>query len=317
MECFGDRLGRAVSRRNSRVVVGIDPVPDRLPLVLLEAARARYGRGGRAVAAALEAFGRLVIEAVSDYAVAVKFQTAFYEQWGPPGLRAMAAGIRAARRADLIVIVDAKRGDIGTTAQAYGGAYLGGARAWGRSFPPPFPADALTVSPYLGSDSLLPLVTAATACGRGLFVLVKTSNPGSGELQDLPLATGGTVAEAVADLVDRLGEKCRGRSGYSAVGAVVGATYPAAVAALRRRLPSAYFLLPGYGAQGAGPADVAAAFDGQGLGALVAASRSVIYAYGDPVTTPPVAAEAVARSAAALRDEVNAALGARPSPPST
>lgn len=308
MDNFGDRLTRAIQEKASRVVVGIDPVPDRFPQVLTARACDRYGSGRRAVASAIDEFGRMIVDSVRDVAVAVKFQVAFYEQWGVPGWAALASGIRYARRAGLLVIIDAKRGDIGSVAQAYAGAFLGGAFAYGRHYAPPFPADALTVNPFLGKDAVAPLVEMASATGRGLFILVKTSNPGSADLQDRELAGGDTVAGAAAQLVGELALPYVGKSGYSPVGAVVGATFPGAIAELRGKLPASYFLLPGYGAQGGGPAGITRAFDGQGLGAVVSSSRGVIYAYGPASVTLDEAQVKVRQAAAGFRDEVNAAI---------
>jgi len=308
LDSFADRLGHAIEKKASRIVVGIDPVPDKFPGFLMTEATQRFGHGRRAVAWALREFGRLVIDEVHQTAVAVKLQVAFYEQWGVPGWAALAAGIRYARQHELLVVVDAKRGDIGTTAEAYAGAFLGGTSVHGRPFPPPFPADALTVNPFLGQDALAPLVDAAIASGRGLFVLVKTSNPGSADIQDQGLAGGGTVTGAVARLVGALAAPHRGEGGYSPVGAVVGATFPGAIAELRQMLPRSYFLLPGYGAQGGSAAGLHAAFDERGLGAVVSSSRGVTYAYGQPTATPEQVRSSIARAAREFRDEVNAAM---------
>lgn len=309
MDNFADRLGRAIQDKASRIMVGIDPVPDKFPGFLMAEASRRHGQSRRAVSWALQEFGQLVMDEVYQVAAAVKFQVAFYEQWGAPGWHALAAGIRYARRRDLLVVVDAKRGDIGTTAQAYAGAFLGGASAYGRQFPPPFPADALTVNPLLGKDALAPLVDAALANGRGLFILVKTSNPGSADIQDRLLSGGGTVTGAVAQLVAELASAQVGDGGYSPVGAVVGATFPAAIVELRQRLPQSYFLLPGYGAQGGSAAGLRAAFDDRGLGAVVSSSRGVTYTYGPATATPDQVRCSIARAAREFRDEVNAAIG--------
>jgi orotidine-5'-phosphate decarboxylase len=247
---FADRLVDLVERRQTQLVVGLDPVPDRMP----DAARGDIG-----------AFCEGIIDAVADHAVAVKPQSAFFEAQGPDGVRAFFEVCAYARDAGLLVIADVKRGDIGSTATAYAAAY---AQA----------ADAVTVNPYLGRDSLQPFVDVCRTRGTGMFCLVKTSNPGSADVQDVQLADGTVLWQHVARLVAEVGEGLVGERGLSSVGAVVGATFPAEVAAARRLLPRAPFLLPGIGAQGGAPGDVASAFAVGPAGGLVSASRSVIYA---------------------------------------
>jgi orotidine-5'-phosphate decarboxylase len=200
----------------------------------------------------------------------VKPQAAFFEQYGPPGMAALAEVIRYARQKDLLIILDGKRNDIGSTAEAYAEAYLGADSAWG--------ADALTVSPYLGDDSLSPFVVRAAATGSGIFVLVKTSNPGGGAFQDYQGAEG-PLFRRVAEHVERLARETLGQSGYGAVGAVVGATYPDQLAELRQAMPHAWLLIPGFGAQGGSAKDVTAGFDERGLGAIVNNSRGIIFAH--------------------------------------
>jgi orotidine-5'-phosphate decarboxylase len=200
----------------------------------------------------------------------VKPQSAFFEELGPPGVAALVEVIRYAQDRGLLVILDAKRNDIGSTAEAYARGMLGRDSAWG--------ADALTVSPYLGEDSLAPFVDVARERGAGLFVLVKTSNPGGGLLQDR-VAEGRTIYRRVAELVERLSAETVGESGYGLAGAVCGATYPEQLAELRAAMPHTWFLVPGYGSQGGAAADVAPAFDARGLGAVVNNSRGLIFAH--------------------------------------
>src|SRR6059058_1653014 len=247
---FSDRLVEAVERTRSQLVVGLDPVEERLPA---------------AVDGDLDVFCSGIVDAVAEHAVAVKPQSAFFEGYGPEGVAAFWRACAYARSAGLLVIADVKRGDIGSTAAAYADAYL------------PL-ADAVTVSPYLGRDSLEPFVDACRRHGCGLFSLVKTSNPGSRDVQDVRLADGRPLWHHVAELVRDVGDALVGEHGLSSVGAVLGATHAADVAEARRLLPRSPLLLPGIGAQGAAPADVAAAFAGGPAGALVSASRSVIYA---------------------------------------
>lgn len=266
MQSFGDRLAAAVRRARNPVVVGLDPRVAQLPAGLLTG----DPRDPAACAAAYRAFCGGVIDAVAALVPAVKPQAAFFEQLGPAGMAALHEVMGDARRAGLLVILDGKRNDIGTTAEAYADGYLGAGSAWG--------ADALTVSPYLGDDSLTPFVDTAHARGAGLFVLVKTSNPGGGTFQDLP-TDGRPMYRHVATHVERLAAAAAGESGYGATGAVVGATYPDQLAELRAAMPHAWILVPGYGSQGGTARDVAAGFDARGLGAVVNNSRGIIFAH--------------------------------------
>jgi orotidine-5'-phosphate decarboxylase len=260
---FPDRLAEAVERKRSQLVVGLDPRVDLLPVEMR----------GETPAAAVERFCRGIVDAVAPYVVAVKPQLAFFEALGADGLRALEEACRYARDAGLLVIADGKRGDIGSTARAYAAAYLEP-----RETGPPV-ADALTVNPYLGEDSLEPFLQAARLHGSGVFVLVRTSNAGAADVQDLALSDGKPLWHHVARLVHEWGAGLVGERGLSCVGAVIGATMPRAVGDARRTMPQAVFLLPGVGAQGATPADVARAFTSGPASALVNASRSVIYAY--------------------------------------
>lgn len=269
VSAFADRLVEAVGRKRSQLVVGLDPVLERLPRELRsEAASDRAG-----AAAACERFCRGIVDAVAPSAVAVKPQSAFFEALGPDGVAAYAAVCDHARAAGLLVIADAKRGDIGSTAQAYAAAFLEP-----RDGATPL-ADSVTVNPYMGRDSVQPFLAACERHGAGLFCLVKTSNPGGAEVQDLVLSDGRRLWQHIAGLVDEWGAGLVGAHGLSAVGAVVGATYPREVAEARRLLPRAVLLLPGVGAQGARPADLEPAFAAGAASALVNASRSVIYAH--------------------------------------
>ncbi len=307
---FGDRLCAAVTRRRSHAVVGIDPVLSRLPEFIRRDAAARYGKTARGAAAALLAFSRLVIDAVADQVALVKPQSAFYEMYGQWGIAAFWETIRYARSRGLLTIADAKRGDIGSTAEAYAAAFFGHPSPLETWEDPDQWADALTVNPYLGSDGLVPFVRRAGARGTGVFLLVKTSNPSSGELQDQPLFSGESLAQQVAKLADSLGEPLVGRSGYSSVGAVVGATYPEHLKLYRAEMPRAILLVPGYGVQGGTAADVVGAFNADGLGAVVSASRSVIYAYRATDPSPAEAVAAIAGAAEAMNRDINAALRA-------
>ncbi len=271
-EHFADRLTAAVRRCGNPVLVGLDPRYEQLPDGL------RHIGGTPTRARQAEAYGvfcRGLIDVVAELVPAVKPQAAFFEQLGSPGMAVLAQVIDYASQKGLLVILDGKRNDIGSTASAYAEGYLGraGASAWG--------ADALTVSPYLGDDSISPFVETASQRGAGVFVLVKTSNPGGGTLQDL-VADGRPIYRHVADHVEALARQTTGQCDYGLVGAVVGATYPRQTVELRAAMPHTWFLLPGYGSQGATAADVAGAFDDRGLGAIVNSSRAIIFAHARP-----------------------------------
>jgi orotidine-5'-phosphate decarboxylase len=266
---FADRVAEAVERKRSQVVVGLDPVPDQLPVEL----RGEAVLGREHAAAACARFCCGVVDAVAPYAVAVKPQAAFFEALGADGMRAFEEVCEYARAAELIVIADAKRGDIGSTARAYAAAYV---EARGEAAPL---ADAITVNPYLGRDAIEPFLAASRRDAAGVFCLVKTSNAGGADVQDVRLSDDTLLWQHVAGLVREWGEDLLGAGGISAVGAVVGATFPREVAEARRLMPQAMLLLPGVGAQGGKPADLAPAFTSGPASALVSASRSIIYAF--------------------------------------
>jgi orotidine-5'-phosphate decarboxylase len=265
---FGDRLAEAVERKASVVCVGLDPRIEMLPPALVTGLRP--GAAGRA--RAFERFCEQVIEAVADEAVAVKPQLAFFELLGGYGVTALEHVCQYARRAGLLVVVDAKRGDVDSTAAAYAQAWLAGRDG------EPAAGDAITVNPYLGGDSMAPFL-AACGDGAGVLVVACTSNPGAADLQQLELADGRPVWERTAELIAEWGAPWTGQSGLSAVGAVVGATRPEVVARARELMPAAPLLLPGVGAQGGSVDGLRAAFATHPAGGLVSASRSIIYAW--------------------------------------
>jgi orotidine-5'-phosphate decarboxylase len=269
-ECFADRLAAAVIRLRSPVVVGLDPRWDQIP----ENLRSGANDSLQTRASIYARFCNGVTDVVAPLVPAVKVQAAFFEELGPAGMAAMEDVIAHAQHRGLLVILDGKRNDIGSTAVAYARGYLGrGHSAWH--------ADAITVSPYLGDDSLSPFVEAATDRQCGMFVLVKTSNSGGRMLQELE-CEGIPLYMHVANYVEQLAGTTKGDHGYGAVGAVVGATYPRQLAELRTRMPHTWFLVPGYGSQGGTAADVRAAFDARGLGAIVNNSRGIIFAHEQP-----------------------------------
>jgi orotidine-5'-phosphate decarboxylase len=257
MTPFADRLADAV-RRKGPLCVGIDPRWDMLPRALRDQAKVDAFRD----------FGLRVLELVEPFAGVVKPQAAFFEEHGPAGMAALQAILQRAKDMGFVTILDAKRGDIASTAAAYAAAAFG----------PAFDADALTVNPYLGEDAVEPFITAAKKAGRGLFVLVRTSNPGAGLFQNL-VCDGKPVYRHVAEAVGRWNAPTIAACGLGDVGAVVGATHPAELNELRDLLPKVWFLVPGYGAQGGTAADVMAAYRADGLGAVVNSSRGVTFPF--------------------------------------
>jgi orotidine-5'-phosphate decarboxylase len=262
-----DRLAREIRLSGNPTALGLDTRIDYVP----ESFGKPYFNAGALPSDVVFAFNRALLEGLRDIIPCVKIQAACYELLGPDGMLCLKKTLEAARDLGYVTITDAKRGDIGTTASAYASAYIGENAQ--------FPSDFVTVNPYLGTDGVAPFIDDCKITGRGIFVLVKTSNPSSGEFQDLRVADGRTLYEHVADKVVLWGSDQIGEEGYSSVGAVVGATYPIQGAALRRRMPHTFFLLPGYGAQGASASDLTGCFDSSGGGAIVNASRSLILAY--------------------------------------
>ena len=298
---FGARLSAHVAARGSQLVLGLDPDPARLwpRAVELAGGTATVARATaeRAALAVTEHCG-LAIEAVAEECIAVKLQVACFERLGGPGWAALGEVAGRARERGLLVIADAKRGDIDVTAAAYAQAFIGETpTVYGTV--PGLGVDALTVNPLLGADSLGPMVACARTAGAGLFVLVRTSNPGAADVQELVCADGGSVSERLASIVAELGEPASRAAPLSDVGAVVGATAPERLQALRRLMPRAVLLMPGVGAQGGSLLELAAAFEPGPAGGLVAVSRGIVNAYeqtgGDP-------ADAARREAARLRE---------------
>ena len=304
MEHFADRLLQASRNKHSVTVVGIDPAFDKFPPALQEMVDDPINRQE-----ALEIFGKGIIDAVKDYVPAVKPNIAFYEAHGVPGIMAYITICAHAHSAGLLVVGDIKRGDIGSTAAAYAEGMMRPAARAGK-IANPFqigPHDAVTLNPYLGYDSIGPFFDTAKENGQGMFVLVKTSNPTSCELQDLELKSGGTLAEAAAKLVNTWAERLLGEAGISAIGAVVGATHPEELGRYRELMPNVPFLIPGYGAQGGTAAGIMGGFRGDGSGVLVNASRSVIYAWMKE-NKPDDWQGAAQRAVIAMNDDINSAL---------
>lgn len=293
---FADRLIEKSAAAGAPVCVGVDPVLEKLPDELKKGVDAS---DLDAAVSAIESFSIGVVEAVKDAVPCVKPQSACFERYGAPGLAAYFRVVAAAREAGLVVVGDAKRGDIGVSAAHYAAGNLGD-RPDG-----PGP-DSLTINSYLGPDSIEPFIERAAAEGKGLFVLVRTSNPGSDALQTLKFENGKTVADVVAEMVAQLGQSTVGERGYSLLGAVVGATKVADIARMRELMPQQLFLVPGYGAQGGGAEDVKACFKSDGTGAIITSSRGVIYAHAK---APSIDWRTAVRDAAfALRDDISGIL---------
>jgi orotidine-5'-phosphate decarboxylase len=289
MASFADRLIQQILAKDSRCVVGLDPRIDQMPAFVPSD-----------TCAAITEFHELVLDAVADLVPAVKPQLAFYEQYGVAGMQAFENTVRAARQRGLLVIADGKRNDISSTAEAYANAYLSGDA---------FDCDALTVTPYLGRDSLAPFVEACKKHGKGMFVVLKTSNPGSRDFQDQRLeATGRPLYESIASALHELGEDLVGESGYSSIGAVIGATFPEEGRRLRELMPRAPILVPGYGAQGGSAKAAAECFNDDGLGAIVSSSRGATYAFGDPAISRDAFVRSVREQTQSMIDDVNAAV---------
>ncbi|MGN0550875.1 MAG: orotidine-5'-phosphate decarboxylase [Acutalibacteraceae bacterium] len=273
-----DRLIEAIVEKQNPTVAGLDPKMDYIPGYIKEQAFSQYGKTLEGAAEALWIYNKGLIDALCDIVPAVKPQAAYYEMYGWQGVRALAKTIAYAKQKGMFVITDGKRNDIGTTMEAYAAAHLGTTLVEGEELEA-FGADALTVNGYLGSDGIMPLADICSKRDKGMFVLVKTSNPSSGELQNLELDGGGSIYLHMGKMCEKWGESLPGKYGYSGVGAVVGATYPKQLTELRAELKSTFFLVPGYGAQGGTADDIAGAFDKNGLGAVVNSSRGIMCAW--------------------------------------
>jgi orotidine-5'-phosphate decarboxylase len=277
-DLFADRLFEAIEQKKTPICVGIDPIYEMIPDAIAGPAAKRNANDAEAAIDAIFAFTIDVLRIVAEHVPVVKFQSAYFERYLAEGVEAYYSLVEEAKELGLLVIGDVKRGDIGSTSAAYAAAHLSD---------PPFDQtdqvtapDAITVNPFCGLDSIEPFVKTARADGKGLFVLVRTSNPGSAELQDVKLEDGRTWSEMLADKLRPIAtsEGLMGEHGYSSLGVVVGATQPHTMQSLRRRLPESFFLLPGYGAQGAS-ADMTKSAFRDGRGAIVSASRSILYAH--------------------------------------
>jgi len=310
---FADKLTHSIARANSFVIAGFDPQLDTLPEVILSEAAAAATTDEAFVYTALTDFYALALEALAPHIAAVKPNIAFFEQYGIGGLRAFGDVCKRARDHGLPVVADAKRGDIGTTAQAYSRAFLGRTTVCGRTIAA-WDVDSVTVNPFLGFDTLAPFVEDCRQHGKGIFVLVKTSNPGSGDIQGVrSVETERDVSAIIAQWLDKEGRTVLGECGFSSLGAVVGAPYPAEAKRLREIMPRAFFLIPGMGAQGGTAADAAAGFGqtaaGKPHGALINLSRGLLSTFSSrSLPRESLKSELMAKAASTNR-EIAAALG--------
>lgn len=271
-----NKLISNIKKTKAPIVVGLDPMMSYIPDHIKEAAFAEFGETLEGASEAIWQFNKEIVDKTYDLIPAVKPQIAMYEQFGLPGLAAFKKTVDYCKAKDLVVIGDIKRGDIGSTSSAYAAGHIGRVQVGSKSYVP-FDEDFVTVNPYLGSDGVNPFIKVCEEEKRGLFILVKTSNPSSGEFQDR-LIDGRPLYELVGQKVAEWGASCMGED-YSYIGAVVGATYPAMGKVLRKIMPKSYILVPGYGAQGGKGADLVHFFNEDGLGAIVNSSRGIIAAY--------------------------------------
>ena len=298
-----DKLLEKIAEKQNPTVAGLDPKLSYIPDSIREESYKKYGKTLEGAADALFQFNKGLIDALCDIVPAVKPQAAYYEMYGWQGVKALTETIAYAKEHGMFVITDGKRNDIGATMTAYAAAHLGTTQVEDVVVEP-FGADALTVNGYLGTDGIQPLLEVCGKEDKGIFVLVKTSNPSSGELQDRPLADGNTVYRAMGAMCEGWGEKLPGKYGYSGVGAVVGATYPAQLEELRAAMPHTFFLVPGYGAQGGAADDVAPGFDKNGLGAIVNSSRGIMCAWKKTGKNGLDFAQAARNAALAMKEDI-------------
>ncbi len=304
MENAIDKLIDKIKEMNNPTVIGLDPRYDIIPNCI----KSKYTQDLEGAGKAIIEFNKALIDATHDIIPAVKPQIAFYEMFGIPGMIAFEETCKYAKEKGMIVIADMKRGDIGTTAKAYSNAAIGKTKI-GELNHSIFDVEFVTVNPYLGTDGVLPFVEDCKEYGKGIFILVKTSNKSSGEIQDLVTEDGEKIYVKLAKLVNEWGKDLVGKYGYSSISSVVGATYPEQLKELREVMPHSYFLIPGYGAQGGKADDIALGFDKNGLGGIVNASRSLICAYKSEIWkdkfTEKQFAEATRAEAIRMRDELN------------
>ena len=303
-----DRLIEGIVKMQNPTVAGLDPKLDYVPASIKESCFEKYGKTLEGAAAALLEFNKAIIDKIYDIVPAIKPQAAYYEMYGWQGVKALCETIAYAKSKGMFVITDGKRNDIGTTMEAYATAHLGTTDVAGEEIDA-FGADALTVNGYLGTDGIKSLAEICDKKDKGIFVLVKTSNPSSGELQDMKLENGSTVYAQMGSMCENWGESLMGKYGYSGVGAVVGATYPDQLAEMRAKAPHTFFLVPGYGAQGGGAQDAKNAFDKRGLGAIINSSRGIMCAWKKQGLTEDDFAEAARAEALRMKEDILSTIG--------
>lgn len=298
-----DVLQEKIREKKNPTVAGLDVRIEYVPEYIRKEAFEKYGVGLKGAVEAIWQFNVGLIDALCDIVPAVKPQAAYYENLGWQGMEMLERTIRYAKEKGLFVIADIKRGDIGSTATAYAEGWLSGAPIEGQVFKS-FDADCVTLNGYMGSDSIKPFLEAAKGEDKCAFVLVKTSNPGSGELQDVKAADGRTIYEVMGELNEQIAAGTEGKYGFTMAGAVTGATYPQQIQDLRSRLPHTFFLVPGYGAQGGTAADVKYAFNEKGHGAIVNSSRGIMCAWKKTGGDGHDFKEAARNAAIAMRDDI-------------
>lgn len=310
MRNFSDELVRKIAVMENPTVLGLDPKLDYIPDFIKEYAEQIFPEeAAKATAKALWLFNKAIIDSTCDIVPAVKVQYAYYEMYGIEALKTMLLTIRYAQKKGMLVISDAKRNDIGSTATAYAEGILGNTDLLLGENMPMTGSDAVTVNPYLGIDGVKPFIDVAKRDGKGVFCLVRTSNPSAGDFQDLKLGDGRMVYESVAAKVNEWGEELIGEEGFSSLGAVVGATWPEQAVQLRKAMPKAIILVPGYGAQGASADDAVASFTADGKGSIVNASRSIMTAWKKNSDLKPEEFATAARlEAEDMKNKLNAAL---------
>ncbi len=301
-----DRLIKKIIETKNPTVVGLDPLIDYVPDFIKNECFMKDGQSLEAAAKAIFKFNKAIIDEIYDVVPAIKPQAAYYEMLGWRGVKVLEKTIRYAQSKGMFVMTDGKRNDIGATMTAYATAHLG-STAIGENFIEAFGADALTVNGYLGTDGIAPLLEICEKKDKGIFVLVKTSNKSSGELQDQKI-DGTPIYAVMGDMCEKWGSEQIGEYGYSSVGAVVGATYPEQLTELRQRLPHTFFLVPGYGAQGGGADGLKGAFDANGLGAIINSSRAVMCAYKKEGCDEREFAKAARREVLRMRDDITSVI---------
>lgn len=297
-----DRLIEKIIKTQNPTVAGLDPKLDYVPEYIKKKAFKKYGKTLKGASKAILEFNKGIIDEICDIVPAIKPQAAYYEMYGYEGVKTLYKTISYAQKKGMYVITDAKRSDIGATMEAYAAAHLGTVMVDDEELTP-FGADAMTVNGYLGTDGVEPLLKLCRENDKGIFILVKTSNKSSGELQDLKIGDE-TVYSVMGSMCENWGKTAPGKLGYSSVGAVVGATYPEQLAEMRAKLPNTFFLVPGYGAQGGGAEGVSKAFDANGLGAIINSSRAIMCAYKKEECEETEYARAARRECIRMKEDI-------------